>query len=561
MDEIPPSVPGYRLTRLLGTGSTATVWRARRESDDELVAVKLVAAQADDEALREYAMLQAAADEHVVTLHESLEVDTDEGPCLALVLEYLAGGSLERVVAERGHLAPGESVTVIAPIAQAVAGLHDLGVVHGDLSPGNVLLDSTGRPVLADLGYSRLTGEAPGDVYGTEGYIAPEVLEGNDPTRASDVHALGVLAWLCLVGAPPGHIAERPDLRDLVPDEEALTDVVEACLSPDPDDRPEADEVARAVFDAVSAQPLRMTAPGDVASSLTRRIREAASEDVVTVPAWQEELARTVPDDAGRRRRWWRRRERVRQEVSPSRTKGGRHAASRHTPSLRRGRDDPIDLSRDIDPDPAPESVPRAIARSAVAPVGDRRRVGVLVTVALALLLTVLVPWRQIASAGGGDADEDVLVTVGQTTTAPAAAGVGHAVRDRSAPRQSPQLLAQELTSLRQQVVVDLDRDALTRLDVPGSPAAARDRELVDELSESGERFAGFTMTVRSARLERTHGSTAVLRAVVDESAYDVVDEDGGRSSRPARRGLEVDLVLAWHDGAWRVRDVTDPPS
>nr|WP_257910561.1 serine/threonine-protein kinase [Janibacter limosus] len=210
MDEIPPSVPGYRLTRLLGAGSTATVWRARSDPDDELVAVKLVAARADDEAVREYAMLRATADEHVVTLHETIEVDTDDGPAPAPVLEYLAGGSLERVVAERGHLTPGETATVIAPVAQAVTALHDLGIVHGDLSPGNVLLDSTGRPVLADLGYSRLTGEAPGDVYGTEGHVAPEVLEGSDPSRESDVHALGALAWLCPVGAAPGHIAERP---------------------------------------------------------------------------------------------------------------------------------------------------------------------------------------------------------------------------------------------------------------------------------------------------------------------------------------------------------------
>lgn len=551
MDEIPPSVPGYRLTRLLGTGSTATVWRARREADDELVAVKLVAAQADEHAVREYAMLQAAADDHVVTLHETLEVDTDEGPCLALVLEYLAGGSLERVVAERGHLTPGESVTVIAPIAQAVAGLHDLGIVHGDLSPGNVLLDSTGRPVLADLGYSRLTGEAPGDVYGTEGHIAPEVLEGSDPTRESDVHALGALGWLCLVGAPPGHIAERPELRELVPDEEALTDVVEACLSPDPDDRPEADEMARAVFDAVGAQPLRMTASGDVGSSLTRRIREAAGEDEVRVPEWQEELARAVPDDAGKRR-WWRR-EGVRQELPPSRTKGGRHAAPR------RDRDEPIDLTRDVDPDLVPESVPRAIARSALAPADGGRRIGVLVTVGLALLLAVLVPWQQLASAGGGEDEESAPVRTDRSALAAAQVESSDVLHDRSSPRQSPRQLAQELTSLRQQVVVDLDVDALTRLDVPGSPAATKDQELVDRLTQSGERFRGVMMTVRSARLERTHGSTAVLRTVVDESAYDVVAEDGGRSARPARRGQQVDLVLAWHDGAWRVRDVTAP--
>ena len=546
MDEIPPQVPGYRLTRLLGRGSTATVWRARRESDDELVAVKIVRGGLDDESVREYAMLQHAAGEHVVGLHETLEVETDEGGSTALVLELLAGGSLERVVAERGHLTPGETVTIIAPIAEALAGLHDLGIVHGDLSPGNILLDSTGRPALADLGYSRLTGEAPGDVHGTDGFVAPEVLEGGDPGRASDVHAVGAIAWLCLAGSAPGHIAARPELGDLVPDEPALVEAVESCLATDPALRPEADEVARAVFDAVPAQPLRMTSPGDVASGLTRRIREAAAEDELRTPAWQLELAAARP--AQPRRRWWQRRplqaegERVRREPR----RGGRHAAPRR-------RDEPVDLSRD----PDEVSEPRAIARSAVDTPLLGRRVGTVVVLAVALLLAVIVPWRQIATAedeGGATPSPPSA----RTSSAPGPAT--SLATDRSAPRQAARGLAQELTTLRQQLVLDLDREVVARLDEPGSPAAARDGRLVTSLRESGHRYRGVELTVRSAQLQRTAGSTAVLRTVVDESAYTVVGPDGGRRTRPARPGQRVDLVLVWHDGAWRVRDVRAVP-
>lgn len=537
MDEIPPQVPGYRLTRVLGRGSTSTVWRARRDADDELVAIKLLSASADEEAVREYAMLQHAAAEHVVTLHETIEVDTDGGPAIALVLEHLAGGSLARVVAERGHLTPGETVTVIAPIAQAVAGLHDLGIVHGDLSPGNVLLDSTGRPALSDLGYARLTGEPPGDVHGTDGHVAPEVLDGGDPTRASDVHALGALAWLCLTGAAPGHIAERAELADLVPGEPGLVAVVESCLVPDAEARPEADEVARSVFDAVAAQPLRMTATGDVATSLTRRIREAAAEDDVRTPQWQIELTRGETDDPCRR--WWRRRSRGR--TGARRTKGGRHAAPR------RHRDEPIDLTREVELVEASE--PRAIARSALGRDGGGRRVGALVTVGLGLLLAVLVPWQQLASAGAPE---------GQTPAAPQGTkGEVSALHDRSAAREAPRRLVQELTDLRRAMVVELDDSALAALNEPGSPAAERDRDLVDELRASGARYRGLTMTVRSASLQSTDGDGAVVRAVVDESAYEVVGADGSRTPRPARRGQEVDLVLVWHDGAWRVRDVT----
>lgn len=545
MDEIPPEVPGYRLTRLLGVGSTSQVWRARRDVDDELVAIKVLPGEADDEAVREYSLLQHAASDHVVTLHETLALDGPDGPATALVLELLAGGSLAEVVAARGHLSPGETVTVIAPIAEALAGLHDLGVVHGDLSPGNVLLDSLGRPSLADLGFSRLTGEAPADVHGTDGYVAPELLDGGEPDRASDVYALAALAWLCLTGSPPGHVAARLDLDSAVPEAPALIDTVEAGLSSDPEDRPEADELAVAVYDAVEAEPLRMISPGDVASGLTRRIREAAAEGSSDVPEWQRELERARPQ--ARRRRWWQRRERPEPVAKRDRptARPARHAAPR-----RRPRDRTASEGEGTMVGPGGES--REIAREAAAP--GSRWVGPAATAALALLLAVLVPWQQLASAGGGEGEAP---TSGTTSTSADGDGrTDDVLADRSAPRTAPVELARELTSLRQQVVVDLDSDALDRLAEPDSPEDRRDRALVEQLSTSGDRFDGVELTVRSARLERTSGETAVLRTTTDESAYTVISSDGKRERHRARPGQEVDLVLAWHENKWRVRDV-----
>ena len=545
MDEIPPEVPGYRLTRLLGTGSTSTVWRARREADDELVAVKVLPGEAPEELVREFSMLQHAVGEHVVTLHETLALDGPEGPATALVLELLAGGSLAEVVASRGHLSPGETVTVIAPTAQALTGLHDLGVVHGDISPGNVLLDSLGRPALADLGFARLTGEMPGDVHGTDGYVAPEVLDGSEPDRASDVYALAALAWLCLTGSPPGHVAERLDLAAVVPDAAELVEVVEAGLSSDPADRPEADELAVAVFDAVDAEPLRMISPGDVASGLTRRIREAAAEGESEVPEWQRELETARP--RGPRRRWWRRRERpepVAKRERPT-ARPARHAAPRRRPRHR-------DASEVEAATAGPGGASREIARAAMAP--GPRWVGPVVTAVLALLLAVLVPWQQLATAGG---DKGEAPTSAKTSTSGDGDGrTDDVLADRTAPRTAPVELARELTSLRQQVVVDLDSDALDRLAEPDSPEDRRDRALVEQLSTSGDRFDGVELTVRSARLERTSGETAVLRTTTDESAYTVISSDGKRERHRARRGQVVDLVLAWHEKNWRVRDV-----
>jgi hypothetical protein len=289
-----------------------------------------------------------------------------------------------------------------------------------------------------------------------------------------------------------------------------------------------------------------MTATGDVASGLTRRIREAAARDGVQVPDWQREL---VADEApSPTRRWWqRRREEERTASEGPRARAGRHAAPR------RPRDEDIDLSRDAD-----VSSTRDIARAAEQGPSSRR-LAVAVTVALGLALAVVVPWRQLASADGeGSAPRpaSVVATDDPAGTGSADAADTRVLTDRSAPRSAPVRLAQALTTMRQQVVTDLDPVVLGRLDEQGSPAATRDRELLEELRGGGLRYEGLSMTVRSASLERTSGSTAVLRTVVDEGAYTVVARDGSRQQRPARRAQRADLVLVW-DGRWRVRDVT----
>lgn len=536
MDESPPEIPGYDVTELLGAGATSLVWRAQRESDGAEVAVKVLPGEAEEAAVREFGLLQQAAHEHVVTLHETLAVDGPQGPATALVLELLTGGSLAAAVRARGHLTPGETVTIIAPIAQALTRLHDRGIVHGDLSPGNVLLTSTGRPVLSDLGFSRLTGEPPGEVHGTDGYIAPEVLEGGEPTRASDVHALGALAWLCLTGAPPGHVTERADLQSFVPDSPELVEMIRSALAGDPASRPEAHEMALAVFDAAPAEPVRMTTSGDVASGLTRRIRESAAEGALEVPQWQRELM--DPPPTAPTRRWWQRRPRA----GRTRAKGGR--------PLRRPARHAAPASGATPRAQDPLSPGRAIARDAV----DEPRWGrwsVPVAIVVALALAVLLPWQL---AGAGDVSGDPTDAPAEATVA--AADDDRGVRaDRTAPRSDPTRLARELTRLREQMVLDLDTEVLRELDEPGSPAAQRDRELIESLTASGTSYRGVDLAVRSAQLEREEGRLAVLRATTDSAAYTVHTAQGERE-RAATHGEQVELVLVWHEDAWRVRDV-----
>lgn len=267
-----PTVPGYRLTDVLGRGASATVWRAEPIRGGDQIAIKVV--RAGPLAERELAVLAAVRHPHVATLHEVVALDDGR---LALVIDLLDGGTLAQVVAARGRLQPGEVVTCLAPLAQALSDLHARGVQHGDLAPGNVLLDRAGRPVLADLGTVRVTGESRVESYGTPGYVDPVVLTGGSASPASDVHGLGALAWFALTGAPPPGVPSRGPLAGLVAPHvpTALVDLVEAAVDPDRARRPSADEFARRLHEAAVAVPIwrRGLAPAD--GGLTHRVDAA----------------------------------------------------------------------------------------------------------------------------------------------------------------------------------------------------------------------------------------------------------------------------------------------
>ncbi len=270
--EDPPGLPGYRVGRRIGVGGSSTVWAAIRERDGYDVALKVLDGRRDEDALdaavRELALLQRAAGEHVVRVHEVVALDEVAGESgLVVVLDRLHGGSLREVLAARGHLSDGEAVTVLAPVAHALAGLHALGIVHGDVTPGNVLLEASGRPVLSDLGVARLLGETGPAVAGTDGFVAPEVLDGETPTAASDVYAVGALGWTCLTGSAPGPAVLRGDLSVVVPHvTSALAAALGSCLAADPAARPDAGSAAVRIYDAVAPEPIRLLLVGSGAS-------------------------------------------------------------------------------------------------------------------------------------------------------------------------------------------------------------------------------------------------------------------------------------------------------
>jgi serine/threonine protein kinase len=189
-----PNVPGYELVGVLGAGAGGRVWRARPGATPvgvpaHDVALKIV--RGGDRAERELAVLRGVRHEHVVRLRDSVPLPDGS---LALVLDLVDGGTLAQLVAARGHLRPGEVVTVVAPLAATLAELHAAGIQHGDIAPGNVLFDASGRPMLGDLGTVRITGEAREEQFGTPGYVDPVVVAGGLAGPASDVYGLAALA-------------------------------------------------------------------------------------------------------------------------------------------------------------------------------------------------------------------------------------------------------------------------------------------------------------------------------------------------------------------------------
>jgi serine/threonine protein kinase len=208
----PPSVPGYVLQALLGRGSAGEVWRAVPRSGGEAVAVKLLLDGDPERQAREAVLLGSLDHPHLVRLREVVHQPRRGGPPgVALVLDLLEGGSLAALLARRGRLRPGEVVTTVAPVAAAVAHAHAQGVVHGDLSPGNVVFTAEGRPILTDLGVARLLGqEAAVEV--TPAYVDPTVARGGAVGPASDVFGLAAAAFHALTGVAPWNGATPEDV-------------------------------------------------------------------------------------------------------------------------------------------------------------------------------------------------------------------------------------------------------------------------------------------------------------------------------------------------------------
>ncbi|MEW2499945.1 MULTISPECIES: serine/threonine-protein kinase [unclassified Amycolatopsis] len=263
----------YRLLERIGTGGMGVVWRAHDEQLDREVALKQarLSDAVSGRTLRREARLAAGVQHpNVVTFFDVVA----EGDELWLVMEYVPSRSLAEVLAAEGSLPVRTVAEIGVQVAGALAAVHEGGVVHRDVKPGNVLITDDGRAKLTDFGISRSvrTDETVTDsphIGGTPGYLAPEVAQGHPPTAASDVFSLGATLFSAVEGAPPfGGGNEYATIRRAAegavpPPRKAgdLTPVLAALMRTAPEDRPTAsaahDLLAGSVGGLPPAPPLR----------------------------------------------------------------------------------------------------------------------------------------------------------------------------------------------------------------------------------------------------------------------------------------------------------------
>ncbi|MEV0369993.1 serine/threonine-protein kinase [Streptomyces sp. NPDC050636] len=259
----------YRLVERIGQGGMGTVWRARDEVLGRQVAVKRlhVSVQLEPDELatrheRTTREAQAAArinHPNVVGVHDVVD---DAGlPCI--VMEYVPsstlGDAIKEAAREDRSLPPREVARIGRGMIAALRAAHSAGVLHRDVKPGNVLLGEDGRVVLTDFGIAVASGTSTltktGELVGSIDYLAPERVKGGTPGPASDLWALGATLYQAVEGRPPfrKHTAIETAyaiaMDPLEPPRNAgqLTSLIEALLAKEPEDRPTAEIVERAL--------------------------------------------------------------------------------------------------------------------------------------------------------------------------------------------------------------------------------------------------------------------------------------------------------------------------
>jgi len=532
--DFPVYVPGYAVEGPLGSGGDTSEWVAREEAGGRRVALKLLHLPdtgVRERARRELALTTAVEHPHVLPVYGVV----DAPGALVIVREIADGGSMADLLAARGALTPGEIVTVCAPAAQALAELHLLGLVHGDVSPDTVVFSADGRPMLTDVGLSRISGDRFADLGLTPGYTAPEVVAGYPAQPGSDVYGLAAVALRALTGYVPTQALLLPGIPP------ATQGALAQAMHSDPSRRPDAASLANALFVLADPVPvgigegIHVVEPDEAATPpVPHRSRHAARE---TQPEPE------TPPTTGR-------------TAAPS---PPAQATPEPAPQVAGSATGTVDSPEVLDVPPRrrrPPTEPEPQRRR-------RRRVDIARILALVIAIPVIVAGAVFAVLQLTNGDDPASLPGADRLTSPGEAEVPVDLcgGPQPAPTEEPPEVSdwtqvvQSLYALRTEAFAEVDASALCDVYAPTSQVLAEDAELLQLYADAGVHTEGLAFEVVTAEMVSQEGGRVVLEITDRLPPYQLVD-DGGEVVAE-KEGLpeatwQAELVPASDASGWR---------
>lgn len=529
-----PRIDGYRTLRHLDEGSGSSVWVVEECSTHEELVLKVLGVGALDRD----AETEALQLDHEFLVASLATVETSEGP--GIVMEYCPAGSVARLVAVRGPLNVGETITVVAPIAEALAFLHARGLTHGDLSPRNILFTAAGKPKLADFGTARAVGQTPGE-YGTPGFCAPETALGAQAAElepARDIYSLAACAWYLLTGRPPNATASRVPLGAMVPEvNDEFAKLLEQGLDPDPDRRPSAAQFMQRIFVAGEPEAVELSAaiqPEALKHMLTTRQPAATSG---LLGRWRSTGNPTPADQAMLKRR--KAQIKAQQKPVPRRLRAA------------------FDVKANLGVRDGDQDEDRRWARQHRIhglKQGNRRimaagAAGLLLVGMAAVTSSMLQETNEEAVARSPQIQGQLVPPAGT----PAPPGTSEPIPGPESGREL-MLVAAELTARRDRGLMAGSLRELGEVHAAGSPALAVDEKVVGRMQDLGLRLVD--LKTRLSEVAVRPGSKpgeATLEATSVQGGYRYVDRQGKvvlSARKPESQRVVMDL--RYLDGAWR---------
>jgi serine/threonine-protein kinase len=269
----------YETVHLLGEGGMGSVYKARVQGQKEPVVVKVMHSHIANNPRfrerfeRETRLMKRFKHPNTVALLDA-SLDDPEGPCI--VMEYLAGVTLDKLLAEHGRLSVNRVRRLLGQFCDVLQAAHDAGIIHRDLKPANLMVLDPDTPFeklkVMDFGLAELASAEPNDdgpgrpeyAVGTPGYMPPEQVRGEPMDHRGDLYSVGVILYQLLSGKMPfsgdsmmeilmTQATDGPPsfaslgLGDQVPS--TVEEVINACLASDPEQRPDSARLIGAAYE------------------------------------------------------------------------------------------------------------------------------------------------------------------------------------------------------------------------------------------------------------------------------------------------------------------------